>query len=176
MLQKPSKTSKSQEYCKKLEDRLAAWKDGRTDKLIQECRTIQRRFSSNERRSKEGKAKTFAKLVFQRKINAAMKLLTDIDAGVHKVDDTILTNCNKSTHSQHHWHQIHCSMVLLIVFCPHTSMKLMKLWFSSLPAWRKEQVGPHDLMQNCIAVFLRVINTKRKTTNFEFSLPPWLGY
>ena len=30
--------------------------------------------------------------------------------------------------------QIHCSMVLLIVFCPHTSMKLMKLWFSSLPA------------------------------------------
>ena len=102
MLQKPSKTSKSQEHCKKLEDRLAAWKDDRIDKLIQECRTIQRRFSSNERRSKEDKAKTFAKLVFQRKINAAMKLLKDIDARVHKVDDTILTNCNKSTHTQHH--------------------------------------------------------------------------
>ena len=51
---------------------------------------IQRRLSSNERRNKEDKAKTFAKLVFQRKINAAMKLLIDIDAGVHKVDDTIL--------------------------------------------------------------------------------------
>ena len=91
MLQKPSKTSKSQEHCKKLEDRQAAWKDGRTDELIQECRTIQRVFSSNERRNKEGKAKTFAKFVFQGKTNAAMKLLTDIEAGVHKVDDTILS-------------------------------------------------------------------------------------
>ena len=90
MLQKPSKTSKSQKHCKTLEHRLAAWKDGRIDELIQECRTIQRRFSSNERRNKENKAKTFAKLVFQGKINAAIKLLTDIDAGVHKVDDTIL--------------------------------------------------------------------------------------
>ena len=90
MLQKPSKTSKSQEHCKKLEDRLAAWKDGRIDELIQECRAIQRRFSSNEIRNKEDKAKTFAKLVFQGKINAAMKLSTDIDARVHKVDDTIL--------------------------------------------------------------------------------------
>ena len=36
------------------------------------------------------KAKTFARLVFQGKINAVMKLLTDIDAGVHKIDDTIL--------------------------------------------------------------------------------------
>ena len=90
MLQKPSKKSKSQEHCKKLDDRLAAWKDGRIDELIQECRTIQRRFSSNERRNKEDKAKTFAKLVFREKINAAMKLLTDIDTGVHKVDDTIL--------------------------------------------------------------------------------------
>ena len=73
MLQKPSKASKSQEHCKKLEDRQAAWKDGRIDELIQECRTIQRRFSSNERHNKEDKAKTFAKLVFQGKINAVMK-------------------------------------------------------------------------------------------------------
>ena len=90
MLQKPSKTSKSREHCKKLEDRLATCKDGRIDELIQECRIIQWRLSSNERHNKEDKAKTFAKLVFQGKINAAMKLLTDIDAGVHKVDDTIL--------------------------------------------------------------------------------------
>ena len=45
MLQKPSKTSKSRENCKKLENRLAAWKDGRIDELIQECRIIQRRLS-----------------------------------------------------------------------------------------------------------------------------------
>ena len=90
MLQKPSKMSKSREHCKKLEDRLAAWKDSRIDELIQECRIIQRRLSSNERSNKEDKTKTFAKLVFQGKINAPMKLLTDIDAGVHKVDDTIL--------------------------------------------------------------------------------------
>ena len=90
MLQKPPKTSKSQGHCKKLEDRRAASKDSRIDELIQECRTIQRGFSSNERRNKEDKTKTFAKLVFQGKTNAAMKLLTDIEAGVHKVDDTIL--------------------------------------------------------------------------------------
>ena len=76
MLQKPSKTSKSREHCKKLEDRLAACKDGRIDELIQECRIIQWRLYSNERHNKEDKAKTFAKLVFQGKINAAMKLLT----------------------------------------------------------------------------------------------------
>ena len=90
MLQKPSKTSKSQEHYKKLEDRQGASKDGRIDELIQECRTIQRGFSSNERRNKEDKAKTFAKFVFQGKTNAAMKLLTDVEAGVHKVDETIL--------------------------------------------------------------------------------------
>ena len=87
--------SKSQEHCKKLEDRLASWKDGRIDELIKECRTIERRFSSNERRNKEDRAKTFANLVFQGKFNAAMKLLTDIDAGVHKVDDTILNELHQ---------------------------------------------------------------------------------
>ena len=71
MLQKPSKTSKSREHCKKLEDRVAAWKDGRINELIQECRIIQRRLSSNERRNKEDNAKTFVKLIFQGKINAA---------------------------------------------------------------------------------------------------------
>ena len=90
MLQKPFKTSKTGEHCKKLEERLAAWKDDRIDELIQESRSYQRRLSSNERSNKEDKAETFAKLVFQGKINAAMKLLTDIDVGVHKVDDTIL--------------------------------------------------------------------------------------
>ena len=35
MLQKPSKTSRLKEHCKKLEDRLATWKDGRADELIQ---------------------------------------------------------------------------------------------------------------------------------------------
>ena len=99
MLQKPSKTSKSQEHFKKLEHRLAAWKDGRIDELIQECRTIQKQFSSNERCNKEDKAKNFAKLVFQGKINAAMKLLTNIDAGVHNVDDTILNELQQK-HSQ----------------------------------------------------------------------------
>ena len=90
MLQNPCKASKSREHCKKLEERLAAWKDGRIDELIQECSIIQRRLSSNERCNKEDKAQTSEKLVFQGRINAAMKLLTDIDAGVYKLDDIIL--------------------------------------------------------------------------------------
>ena len=134
MLQKRSKTSKSREHCKKLEDRLASWKDGRIDELIQECRTIQRRLSSNERCNKEDKAKTFATLLLQRKINAAMKLLTDIDAGVHKIDDTILNELQQK-------HPQPAPLILDTQFSgpvnrvlPSSALKLTKLWFLSLPA------------------------------------------
>ena len=38
----------------------------------------------------KNKVKLFTNLVFQRKINAAMNLLSDSNAGVHRVDENIL--------------------------------------------------------------------------------------
>ena len=61
-----------------------------------------------------------------------MRLLTDIDARVHKVDDTILNELQQYPQPPPLTSDTLLSMVLLIVFCPHTSMKLTKLWFSSL--------------------------------------------
>ena len=97
LLQKPSKTSKAKDHCKKLEERIAAWKDGKISELLQECRTIQRRLISSPNNAPKDKAKSFAKLVFQGKIHAAMRLLTENDAGIHKLDDKIL----EALHEKH---------------------------------------------------------------------------
>ena len=85
-------------------------------------------------RNKEGKAKTFATLLLKRKINAAMKLLTDIDAGVHKIDDTILNELQQK-------HPQPAPLTLDTQFngpvnrvLPSSALKLTKLWFLSLPA------------------------------------------
>ena len=73
-----------------LGERLEAWKERHLNKLLQECRTIQKQLSSSVENDKKGEAKLLAKPVFQRKINAAMKLLSNSDVGVHKVDENKL--------------------------------------------------------------------------------------
>ena len=73
-----------------LRERLEAWKKRHLNELLQECRTIQKQLSSSVGNDKKGEAKSFAKPVFQRKINAAMKLLSNSDVGVHKVDENKL--------------------------------------------------------------------------------------
>ena len=83
LLQKPSR--------KKLEERLQLWNEGRLDQLLQEGRTIQKRLKKSKGRSAEDSARTFAKLIFQEKINAALKFLSsDYDNGVHEINDEIL--------------------------------------------------------------------------------------
>ena len=70
----------------------------------------------------------------QRKINAAMKLLTDIDAGVHKIDDTILNEL-KQKHPQPAPLTLDAQFIGPVNrVLPSSALKLTKLWFLSLPA------------------------------------------
>ena len=76
ILQKPSATSKSEEHSAAIERRLALWKQGDLDLLLKEVRFIQGKFvNSKKARTVEDVSKVFSKLVLQRKLLAAMKLL-----------------------------------------------------------------------------------------------------
>ena len=91
ILQKPSKNSKSKEHLKKVELRMTAWKDGKIDEILNECRDIQKKLLSSKRPPVKDLSRTFAKLMFQGKISAALKMLTDDNqAGVHDVTKEVL--------------------------------------------------------------------------------------
>ena len=76
ILQKASATSKSEEHSAAIERRLALWKQGDLDLLLKEVRFIQGKFvNSKKARTVEDVSKVFSKLVLQRKLLAAMKLL-----------------------------------------------------------------------------------------------------
>ena len=76
ILQKPSATSKTKEYSVAIEWRLALWRQGDLNMLMKEIRFIQDRFVNSKRaRSVEDISRIFAKLVFQGKLTAAIKLL-----------------------------------------------------------------------------------------------------
>ena len=76
ILQKPSATWKSKEHCAAIERRLNLWRQGDLDLLLKEVRFIQGKFvNSKKTRTVEDKSKVFAKLVFQGKLSAAIKLL-----------------------------------------------------------------------------------------------------
>ena len=91
LLQKPSKNSKAKEHLKKLEERLALWKNGDIATLLKECNIIQQNLTSGKRRSPEDTAKTFAKLMLQGKINAALNLLsTESNGGVLPLSESVI--------------------------------------------------------------------------------------
>jgi hypothetical protein len=77
LLQKPTFKSTSKEHSKCLSRRLTQWESGDLNALLREARTIQDKLHASKpnNMSEERLAKTFAKLVLEGKINAAMKLL-----------------------------------------------------------------------------------------------------
>ena len=76
ILQKPSAPSKSKEHSAAIERRLNLWRQGDLDLLLKEVRFIQGKFvNSKKARTVEDISKVFAKLVFQGKLSAAIKLL-----------------------------------------------------------------------------------------------------
>ena len=85
-LQKPSKNSKTKDHCRKLDERMTAWKEGRIMDLFQEGQTIQARMTASKPRSSEDESRTFAKFINQGKVNAALKMLSDSELGIHKVN------------------------------------------------------------------------------------------
>ena len=96
ILQKPSKTSKAKDHLKKVEERMTSWKEGKIYELVQECRIIQHRMMTSKRRNMEETARIFAKLMFQGKVTAALKLLkSDSENGVHNIDENIMKELEK---------------------------------------------------------------------------------
>ena len=76
ILQKPSAKSKSKEHSSAIDRRLLLWRQGDVSLLMKEVRFVQKKFkSSRKARSVEDLSKTFAKLVMQGKITAAIKML-----------------------------------------------------------------------------------------------------
>ena len=93
ILQKPSATSKSKEHSVALERRLALWRQGDLNMLMKEIRFIQDRFVNFKRaRSVEDLSRAFAKLVFQGKLTAAIKMLDrENSSGLFQLSDEVLT-------------------------------------------------------------------------------------
>ena len=77
LLQKPPATSKTKDHIEKLTLRLVLWKEGKIDELISEGKVIQNRLTSGKRKERDDIEPVFAKLMFEGKINAALKYLTE---------------------------------------------------------------------------------------------------
>ena len=85
LLQKPHACSKTEEYLKCLESRLAIWKARDIDSLLQKWRTIQSRFrpspSDNRTKYKDHTIQQFVKFMRQSKVKAALRLVDDNEKG-----------------------------------------------------------------------------------------------
>ena len=77
LLQKPSATSKTKDHIEKLTLRLALWKERKIDELISEGKVIQIRLTSGKRKERDDIERVFAKLMFEGKINAPLRYLTE---------------------------------------------------------------------------------------------------
>ena len=75
LLQKPSSRSKAKENSMSLLRRIEWFQNGNFDRLLAECREIQRNLKP--RRSSENISKTFAKLMLQGKVHAALRFLSE---------------------------------------------------------------------------------------------------
>ena len=93
LLQKPHPTSKARDHVNTLERRLRAWQDGDVDGLMREGRTIQQHLPINRRTESdlmEQNTRIFSKLVFEGKIQAALRFLSNNHGGgVLGLDDMI---------------------------------------------------------------------------------------
>lgn len=76
LLQKPSFKSSSKQHSQSLKRRLELWESDDLNKLFNESSTIQAKLPTNPKgMNDENLSKTFAKLVLEGKIKAAMELL-----------------------------------------------------------------------------------------------------
>ena len=83
LLQKPHRSSKVKEHIHCLECRLKLWTEGDLDGLLREGRTIQRRLPNLPRdpKSDQQLARSFAKLMMEGKIRAALCLISRQNGG-----------------------------------------------------------------------------------------------
>ena len=83
LLQKPHRSSKVKEHIHCLECRLKLWTEGDLNGLLREGRTIQRRLPNLPRdpKSDQQLARSFAKLMMEGKIRAALRLISRQNGG-----------------------------------------------------------------------------------------------
>ena len=83
LLQKPHRSSKVKEHIHCLECRLKLWTEGDLDGLLREGRTIQRRLPNLPRdpKSDQQLARSFAKLMMEGKVRAALRLISRQNGG-----------------------------------------------------------------------------------------------
>ena len=84
LLQKPHQTSKCREHVQALDRRLRAWQAGDIDGLMREGRTIQlqlRPFNHDGHDQTQHNIRIFSRLVFEGKIHAAIRFLSDNHGG-----------------------------------------------------------------------------------------------
>ena len=93
LLQKPARKSKVKDHITCLERRLKTWQEGELNELLREGRTIQQRISNASPAFNNDKiSRSFAKMMFQGKTKAALRLLSEQNkGGVLHLDDPIET-------------------------------------------------------------------------------------
>ena len=95
LLQKPSKKSSSKLNTEYLNKRLNLWEEGNFDELMKEMRAIQlthQRERPSTHDNPDNLAKSFAKLMMQGKVNAALRLLDRQETlGVAKMSEDVMT-------------------------------------------------------------------------------------
>ena len=90
LLQKPHPSSISKDHQVCLERRLAVWKQGDIDALMRENRTIQHHLRTHPRKTNSHRTRSFAKMMMERKVNPALRLLADgEDGGILSLDQTV---------------------------------------------------------------------------------------
>ena len=101
LLQKPSYKSTAKQHSLCLERRFRLWDEGDFDALMRESRTIQKALKTYPNKQRDAQfSKTFAKLVFMGKINAALKMLDKHEGGgVLNLSNDVI-NSLKSKHPE----------------------------------------------------------------------------
>ena len=95
LLQQPHRTFDRAAHVQCLQHRLSLWSDGNIDKLMQECRYIQKQIKDHAstprgKTNNPDSARTFASLVTRGKIGAATSMLSDgYPGGLHNIDDEL---------------------------------------------------------------------------------------
>ena len=109
-LQKPHPNSKAKDQKRQLERRLKTWVEGDIDQLIIEGRTIQKQLntSANRKRPQKNLAQSFSRLMFQGKVRAALRLITNQPSGgVLPLDKPIPSNGGHSVTVREMLHNKH---------------------------------------------------------------------
>ena len=95
LLQKPSPNSKSKDHTRFLEKRLAQWKQGRIEELLEEGRAIQNRFSAKKKTTAQKKEARFIALMEQGRVSAALRCIGCQETSLVDVSEPVLNELKK---------------------------------------------------------------------------------